>query len=106
MATATLPTTQADCCILTLRMLFEQDPKYSPNYRQDCRERRKRSKAFVDILASEETFGAPMEETYGLLGLDASQTTTLEAYLGEYFTSILKKLKEVGATSRQTDFYV
>lgn len=62
--------------------------------------------AFVDILASDETFGAPMDDTYRLLGLDAAQTTTLEAYLGEYFSSILKKLKEVGATSRQTDFYV
>jgi hypothetical protein len=26
--------------------------------------------------------------------------------LQEYFTQILKKLKEVGASSRQTDFYV
>jgi hypothetical protein len=62
--------------------------------------------AFVDILASNDTFSAPMDETYRLLGLDASSTTTLEGYLGEYYTSILKKLKEVGASSRQTDFYV
>jgi uncharacterized protein YbjT (DUF2867 family) len=62
--------------------------------------------AFADILASNETFSAPMDETYKLLDVDPSSITTLEAYLQEYFTSIMKKLKEVGASSRQTDFYV
>lgn len=62
--------------------------------------------AFADILAANEDFSAPMEETYALLGVDPASVTTVEAYLGEYYGSILKKLKEVGATSRQTDFYV
>ena len=62
--------------------------------------------AFADILASNETFSAPMDATYQMLNLEPSGTTTLEAYLQEYYTSILKKLKEVGASSRQTDFYV
>lgn len=47
-----------------------------------------------------------MEETYNLLGIDPASVTTLEAYLQEYYTSILKKLKEVGAQSKKTDFYV
>lgn len=47
-----------------------------------------------------------MEETYRLLDVNPSDITTLDSYLQDYFTSILKKLKEVGATSRQTDFYV
>lgn len=62
--------------------------------------------AFADILAANEDFSAPMDETYQLLGVDPTSVTTLEAYLGEYYSSILKKLKEVGASSRQTDFYV
>mgnify|MGYP007086401990 CR=1 FL=1 len=62
--------------------------------------------ACADILAANEDFSAPMDETYALLGVDPASVTTVEAYLGEYYSSILKKLKEVGATSRQTDFYV
>ena len=62
--------------------------------------------AFADILSSSETFSAPMEETYKMLDIDPSSITTLEAYLQEYYTSIMKKLKQVGASSRQTDFYV
>ncbi|CAL5228010.1 g11067 [Coccomyxa viridis] len=62
--------------------------------------------AFADILASNETFAAPMEDTYKLLDLNPEDTTTLEQYLQEYYASILKKLKEVGASSRQSDFYV
>ena len=62
--------------------------------------------AFADILSSNETFSAPMDETYKLLDIDPSSVTTLESYLQEYYTNIMKKLKEVGAQSRQTDFYV
>ena len=62
--------------------------------------------AFAAILSSNETFSAPMEETYKLLEIDPSSVTTLESYLQEYYTKIMKKLKEVGAQSRQTDFYV
>ncbi|KAK9814206.1 hypothetical protein WJX72_002245 [[Myrmecia] bisecta] len=62
--------------------------------------------AFADILASNETFSAPMDTTYKLLNIDPATITTLEQYLEEYYTSILKKLKQVGASSRQTDFYV
>lgn len=47
-----------------------------------------------------------MADTYKLLGLDPAGTTTLEAYLQEYYTSIMKKLKQIGASSKQTDFYV
>ena len=47
-----------------------------------------------------------MEETYKMLDIDPSSITTLESYLQEYYTNIMKKLKQVGAQSRQTDFYV
>ena len=62
--------------------------------------------AFADILASNEVFSAPMDDTYKMLGIEPSSVTGLEDYLKEYYGSILKKLKEVGAQSRQTDFYV
>lgn len=62
--------------------------------------------AFADLLATNENFDAPMEDTYTLLGVDPASINTLESYLNDYFTSILKKLKEVGATSKQTNFYV
>lgn len=45
-------------------------------------------------------------ETYRVLGVDPASVTTLETYLQDYFTAILKKLKEVGASSKQTNFYV
>eukprot|EP01023_Acetabularia_acetabulum_P047194 TRINITY_DN495_c0_g2_i1.p2 TRINITY_DN495_c0_g2~~TRINITY_DN495_c0_g2_i1.p2 ORF type:complete len:406 (+),score=56.37 TRINITY_DN495_c0_g2_i1:108-1220(+) len=62
--------------------------------------------AFVEILSGNEVFNAPMEETYKMLDIDPNSITTLEAYLQDYYTKILKKLKEVGASSRQTDFYI
>lgn len=62
--------------------------------------------AFADILSSNEKFDAPMDETYNLLGINPAAITTLDTYLQEYYSSIFKKLKEVGASSRQTDFYV
>ncbi len=62
--------------------------------------------AFADILSSSETFSAPMEETYKMLDVDPSSITTLESYLQEYYTNIMKKLKQAGAQSRQSDFYV
>ena len=39
------------------------------------------TQAFADILASNENFTAPMEDTYKLLDLNPEETTTLEQYL-------------------------
>ena len=38
-----------------------------------------------------------MEESYEAFGLDPAETTSLEAYLEEYFSSILKRLREMEA---------
>lgn len=51
--------------------------------------------AFAEVLASGQALDAPMAEVYQVFGLDPSQTTTLESYLQEYFSRILKKLKEI-----------
>ena len=60
--------------------------------------------AFAEVLSGNEVFSAPMDETYDLLGLNPEETTTVEMYLREYYTQILKKLKEVGAQSGQNRF--
>jgi len=62
--------------------------------------------AFAEVLTSNEEFSAPMAETYAVLGLAEADTTTLESYLGEFFTRILAKLKEVGGASKQRSFYL
>ncbi len=51
--------------------------------------------AFAEVLASGKPLDASMDEVYQTLGLDAQETTTLESYLQEYFSRILKKLKEI-----------
>lgn len=62
--------------------------------------------AFADLLSTGEDFNADMTETYSILGIDPASINTVEDYLGEYFTQILKKLKEVGAQSGQSNFYI
>ncbi|HEY9651518.1 MAG TPA: SDR family oxidoreductase [Coleofasciculaceae cyanobacterium] len=51
--------------------------------------------AFTEVLASGKPLNARMDEVYEVFGLDAKDTTTLEAYLQEYFSRIMKKLKEI-----------
>ncbi|HYW20526.1 MAG TPA: SDR family oxidoreductase [Nodularia sp. (in: cyanobacteria)] len=50
---------------------------------------------FTEVLASGKPLNAPMDEVYQVFGLDQGQTTTLESYLQEYFSRIMKKLKEL-----------
>ena len=52
--------------------------------------------AFAEVLASGKPLQAPMLEVYQVFGLDPKDNTTLEAYANEYFSRILKKLKEIG----------
>ncbi|MEH2089385.1 SDR family oxidoreductase [Nostoc sp.] len=51
--------------------------------------------AFTEVLASGKQLNASMDDVYTVFGLDPQQTTTLESYLQEYFSRIMKKLKEV-----------
>ncbi len=51
--------------------------------------------AFAEVLASGKTLSAPMDEVYQVFGLNPQEMTTLESYLQEYFSRILKKLKEL-----------
>lgn len=51
--------------------------------------------AFAEVVSAGKPLTAPMDEVYSVFKLDASETTTLEAYLQDYFSRILKKLKEL-----------
>jgi uncharacterized protein YbjT (DUF2867 family) len=51
--------------------------------------------AFTEVLANGKPLDASMDEVYEVLGLDPKETTTLEAYLKDYFSRIMKKLKEI-----------
>lgn len=62
--------------------------------------------AFSEVLTSDTVFSVPMTETYKLLGVEAKDIITLEKYLQDYFSNILKKLKDLKAQSKQSDFYI
>lgn len=51
--------------------------------------------AFVEVLAAGKPLTASMDEVYPVFGLNANETTTLEEYMQEYFSRIMKKLKEL-----------
>ncbi len=53
--------------------------------------------AFAEVAAGGKPLSAPMEAVYQVFGIDPAETTTLEGYLQEYFSRILKKLKELEA---------
>ncbi|KAL3580875.1 hypothetical protein D5086_018710 [Populus alba] len=58
------------------------------------------------VRTSDIVFSVPMNGTYNLLGVDQKDIVTLEKYLQDYFTNILKKLKDLKAQSKQSDFYI
>ncbi|MBW4577324.1 MAG: SDR family oxidoreductase [Aphanothece sp. CMT-3BRIN-NPC111] len=51
--------------------------------------------AFAEVLATGKPLDAPMDDVYSVFGIDPKEINTLEAYLQEYFSRILKKLKEL-----------
>ncbi|MBD2740723.1 SDR family oxidoreductase [Coleofasciculus sp. FACHB-1120] len=51
--------------------------------------------AFAEVVATGKPLNASMDEVYQVFGIDPAQITTLEAYLQDYFSRILKKLKEI-----------
>lgn len=51
--------------------------------------------AFVEVLAAGKPLTASMDEVYPVFGLNPNETTTLEEYMQDYFSRIMKKLKEL-----------
>ncbi|MBU7585604.1 MAG: SDR family oxidoreductase [Nostoc sp. TH1S01] len=58
--------------------------------------------AFTEVLASGRPLNAQMNEVYQVFGLNQQETTTLEVYLQEYFSRIMKKLKELNYEKTKT----
>lgn len=51
--------------------------------------------AFAEVVATGRPLNASMDEVYQVFQIDPSETTTLEDYMQEYFSRIMKKLKEI-----------
>jgi uncharacterized protein YbjT (DUF2867 family) len=51
--------------------------------------------AFAEVIGGGRALDAPMAESYAAFGLDQAETTGLEAYLREYYDTILKRLREM-----------
>lgn len=51
--------------------------------------------AFTEVLATGRPLTTSMEEVYQIFGIDPQEITTIESYLQEYFSRIMKKLKEL-----------
>lgn len=51
--------------------------------------------AFTQVIATGKPLNASMDETYSVFGIDVQEITTLENYMQEYFSRIMKKLKEL-----------
>ncbi len=57
--------------------------------------------AFTEVMATGRELNAPMDTVYQTFGLDVGEMSTLEEYMQEYFSRILKKLKEVELAQEQ-----
>lgn len=51
--------------------------------------------SFTEVIATGKPLTASMDETYAVFGIDPQEITTLESYMQEYFSRIMKKLKEL-----------
>lgn len=51
--------------------------------------------AFAEVIATGKPLTASMDEVYPVFKIEAKEITTLESYLQEYYSRILKKLKEL-----------
>ena len=51
--------------------------------------------AFTEVLATGKPLAADMDEVYKTFGIEPKEVGTLEAYLQEYFSRIMRKLKEL-----------
>ena len=50
---------------------------------------------FAEVLASGQPLDANMDDVYQTFGIAKEEVNTMEEYMGEYFTRIMKKLKEI-----------
>nr|YP_010199178.1 hypothetical protein LK225_pgp118 [Crassiphycus usneoides]UAD88627.1 hypothetical protein [Crassiphycus usneoides] len=55
--------------------------------------------AFTAVLTSSDSFNTSMSEVYSLLQINEKETERLEDYFKEYFSKVMKKLKEINYQS-------
>jgi hypothetical protein len=53
------------------------------------------------VLASGRPLDAPMNDVYAAFEIDPASIATLESYMQDYFSRILKKLKEIDYDKEQ-----
>ena len=51
--------------------------------------------AFSEVTGGGVSLDAPMQESYEAFGLDPSETSTLNEYLTEYYSIIMKRMREL-----------
>ena len=51
--------------------------------------------AFSELTGGGAKLDAPMEDTYKAFGLNPNETSTLEKYIREYYSIIMKRMKEL-----------
>nr|AYR05889.1 hypothetical protein [Lithothamnion sp.] len=60
--------------------------------------------AFTNMLIEKQSFNIPMDEVYSIFHMDSSEINSLENYLEEYFSRILKKMKELNEHSKDANY--
>nr|YP_010728647.1 hypothetical protein P6G74_pgp081 [Phymatolithon calcareum]WEA76926.1 hypothetical protein [Phymatolithon calcareum] len=60
--------------------------------------------AFTNMLLEEQSFELSMDKVYSIFHISASDINTLENYLEEYFSRILKKMKELNEQNQGTSY--
>lgn len=59
--------------------------------------------AFTEVVAGSDPITAPMDQVYEVFPIAEAEITTLESYMGEYFSRIMKKLKELNYDRDKAD---
>lgn len=57
--------------------------------------------AFTEVLSKSQLFNTSMNDVYKIFKIQSTSTTILESYLQEYFSRILKRLKEINSQQNQ-----
>lgn len=60
--------------------------------------------AFTNMLLEEKSFEISMYEVYSIFQINVSDVNSLENYLEEYFSRILKKMKELNEQNKKTSY--
>ncbi len=60
--------------------------------------------AFTNMLIEKKSFDISMDEVYSVFHINPSEINSLEDYLQEYFSRILKKMKELNEQSKNVNY--